>query len=188
MKISPVVAFSDQPMRSRSACALVRAGVGVAMAAVVLVGCSDQGSGPKADSLGGAKGASSSASPSPVSTDPKEAQLQYNRCMSEHGVDVPDIPAGGDGFSATTVARAPDPKAKAAAEACQKYLPSFVSDPKQAQQQKEQMHEYAQCMRDHGIDMSDDGVSSGPPADPSKLQAAGKACALSGSVSVGGTG
>jgi hypothetical protein len=153
----------------------------------------------------------------PTEADMQEAALEYARCMREHGIDMPDpqfeggggvmIQAGGPGESI-------DPEQlEAADEACQPIMEKIRGefeppDPEQLEQMKEAALEFAQCMREHGIDMPDpqfgeDGrvtqvIGGGrlgedaegvDPIDSERFQEASEACGGPGggfAVSVGG--
>ena len=157
-----------------------------------------------------------SASPGPsaaptASVDPEEAMEAFEACMQEHGVDIEvavvgeeGAPVGGEvrigeGPQGGTPAQPgggtpPDREAVAEAdEACRHLLPaggmgdpSATMDPELA----DQMLEFAQCMRDNGIDFPDPvfegggvtmqvGGPDGEGIDPSsdEFQAAQEACA-----------
>jgi hypothetical protein len=97
----------------------------------------------------------------------REAGLKFARCMREHGVDMPDpkpgpggrIELGGPGMG-------PQDKSTmdAAQKACQKFLES-VRPPELSKEQeqkfKDQALKFAQCMREHGIDMPDPHFEGG---------------------------
>ncbi len=144
--------------------------------------------------------------------DPEDAMLEYAQCMREHGVDMPDPQmddsgagvivmsgtASVDDVPTGTGVIGPDPAFDAAFEACQPIMDAVVGDveidPEVLAEQREQMLDFAQCMRDHGIDMPDpvfddnggisvqvggpgepgDGAASGPSDDD--WQAANEAC------------
>jgi hypothetical protein len=120
-------------------------------------------------------------------SDPKQAALNFSKCMREHGIDMPDPKFNGNGgISITVHAGAPgpkpdDPKFKAAEQACQKFMPNG-GQPKQLNpQQLQQALKFARCMRQHGIDVPDPGADGGiqvrgaGPDDP-KFKAAQEAC------------
>jgi hypothetical protein len=120
----------------------------------------------------------SSTPPQSAPTDPEEAMLGYTECMRDHGIEMEDPrPAGGEGGGGI-VAQAPDDdeEFQAAQEECEPLLDAVVSDfepdPEQEAEIREQLLEYAQCMRGHGIDMPDPtfdevggGLVVGPDAD-----------------------
>jgi hypothetical protein len=106
-----------------------------------------------------------------------EGALKFAKCMREHGVDMPDpqrsgggaIRIGGPGNHKSGPGEkgkrleGPDPKAKAANDACAKYLeagggPSM--DPAEVAKRQDAFVAYARCMRSKGIDMPDPKVSA----------------------------
>jgi hypothetical protein len=145
----------------------------------------------------------SSATPAP-SVDPEEAIFAFSDCMREHGVDVPDPQVveggggGGLGFRADpSGAPAIDRESEefqAAMEACRDLLDGFAAGPgngpELTEEQEQAMIDFAECMREHGIDMPDPvngGITFGlgdgeegaePPFDPQspEFQEANEAC------------
>jgi hypothetical protein len=99
------------------------------------------------------------------SDDMQQAALDFAKCMREHGIDFPDPQFNGDGgmvFSAGGEAgSAPDKdKMDAAQKACQPIMDKAQAnmpppDPKELEEQKEQILAFAKCMREHGIDFPD---------------------------------
>jgi hypothetical protein len=88
----------------------------------------------------------------------REAGLQYARCMREHGIDMPDPTPGQPGIRLSLPKGASPAKAKAADQACSKYLAKIKSQPMSEEQQKkfrDAALANARCMREHGIDMPD---------------------------------
>ena len=97
----------------------------------------------------------------------REAGLKFARCMREHGVDMPDPKAGpGGGIMLRGPDIGPEDKSKmdAAQKACQKYLES-VRPPELSKEQEQKFKDralkFAQCMREHGIDMPDPQFEGG---------------------------
>lgn len=143
------------------------------------------------------------APPTPPS-DPQEAMLAYVACMRDHGVEMPDPEFTADGgvimrVSGTadeddggpTVVGGPgDPAFVKAHEACGSLMEGTVRDldPEQVAQAQAEALAFAQCMRDHGVDMPDpqfsaDGGMSiaiggpdGARIDPETMQEAQEAC------------
>ena len=126
---------------------------------VALAACSANAAGPSGvaslESQG--TGAESSAQPS-ASLDPETAQLEFAKCMREHGIDMPDPEtAPGGGFTQRIeVGKDDADKMQAAQEACDHILANAGNfrgelDPEQL----DKMVDFAQCMREHGIDMPD---------------------------------
>jgi hypothetical protein len=134
--------------------------------ALVLVltaaGCSRKAHGPGVATAGGA---AASASPT-ASLDPQEAQRKFAQCMRDHGVEVgdPDSAGGPGGPGRITIHASEGAKSgtnmENALNACQHYLPAgklATPDP----QELEQMRQFAQCMRDHGVDIPDPDANGG---------------------------
>jgi len=131
------------------------------------------------------------ASPSPsASIDPRDAMLAFARCMREHGVDMPDPQPGQGGGFTITVGGPNDPDAgpfAEADEACRDLLgkpgDGFTDSMQLTPEDQQKFLDYAECMRDHGIDFPDpapvsgngDGVRVGAvaidPSDPAWAEA-----------------
>ena len=134
----------------------------------------------------------SSSTTAAPSADPEQAFLDFTACMREHGVDMPDpeISSAGGGFAfGITVEGGPAEEGAeegpissaeldqmmAANEACNHFLEGVIQEferPDMSEMQ-DQMLAFAQCMRDHGVDMpdpefSEDGAVTifGGPGDP----------------------
>src|SRR6266508_1571030 len=87
------------------------------------------------DKTGGVASLSGSGQPTATtnaggSTDPKQAALEFAKCMRQHGIDMPDPKFDANGRMSITVngkagagAGPDDPKFKAAQQACEHYLP-----------------------------------------------------------------
>ena len=163
--------------------------VGVVLSAVFVVACGGSG---------GKGGSGEQASKAEV----EEAQLEFAQCMREHGVDVPD-PTNGGGIVLKQSARGgpgekdaggSSPQIEAANEACEHLIKDVIPEPSpgQREEMKEQLLEFAQCMREHGIDMPDPtfegagkvkmsikGPRGGSPNDP-LMKKAQEACQSDG--------
>ncbi|MQA86164.1 MAG: hypothetical protein GEV03_16405 [Streptosporangiales bacterium] len=103
---------------------------------------------------GGVASAGEGTAKSSASANPDDQAVRFAQCMREHGVDMPD-PKPGDnpGLIRMTPGSDTSPEEmEEARAACQEYLPAPTGDP---QEMQDQMLKYAQCMRDHGIDMPD---------------------------------
>jgi hypothetical protein len=88
----------------------------------------------------------------------REAAVDFAECMREQGIDMKD-PEPGGGIMLQAGPGSNDPaKVEAAQQACQKHLenarPPELSD-EEEREFKERVLKFAQCMRDHGIDMPD---------------------------------
>jgi hypothetical protein len=153
----------EEPVTKRI---IKNAGFVAIVAAALLTGC---GGGDDADpaaevaSLGTepADDVEASAVPrSSVPTDPEEAQLAFAECMREHGIDMPDPGQAEGGMMIQRDASDGDQEEFEAAMAdCERFLDAVRSeiadDPELQAEMQEQMLEFTECMRDHGIDMPD---------------------------------
>ena len=128
--------------------------------------------------------------------DPQQAGLDFARCMREHGVDVPDPEPGegglikigpGPGGASQAVEQPFDPDFEEADKACRHLLADLIPDgegPTDPEAQDRAL-KFAQCMREHGVDMPDPEFRGGAialkieGADPQSptFQEAQKACA-----------
>jgi hypothetical protein len=171
----------------------------VSLAAVTLLAaCSGANAGPSVASLDDPDATTdpnASASPS-APTDPQEAFLAFAQCMRDHGIDMPDpeiSDEGGGKFSVGFSAEGrPDSinkeEMQAAEEACRPLLENAVGEggrPELSPEDEEKLLDFAQCMREHGIDMPDPGeggmvFNMGGPGedqiDPEDFEAAQEAC------------
>jgi len=133
-----------------------------------------------------------------TSDDPQgmeDALLEYAQCMRDHGVDYPDPDLSGGGPINVQIGGDPnDPAMRDADEACHSIMDEATSsfkplDPEEAARMQEQMLDFAQCMRDHGIDfpdpeLSDNGMvtvhaeagDAATPMDDPKFEEAQEAC------------
>jgi hypothetical protein len=113
-----------------------------------------------------------------------EGALKFAKCMREHGQDVPDPTRGAGGGVLQKMGKGSGPQKidQAAMQKAQKACEHFMSiggggpAPSPAEQAKRQdaFIAYAQCMREHGVDMPDPqfsgdgngtfsiGIASGP--------------------------
>lgn len=96
--------------------------------------------------------------------DPEEAMLSYTECMRDQGIDMPDpIANEGRGNGAFVVvedtAGGDMEDFMAAEEECSPLLEGAMSeienDPEHEAELREDMLEFAECMREQGIDMPD---------------------------------
>ena len=98
----------------------------------------------------------------------QEAALEFAKCMREHGIDMPDPTFNADGAGGGGVmieaggpGEAIDPEEMDAAnEACQPIMEAVRGefeppDPEELEQMTAEALEFAQCMREHGVDMPD---------------------------------
>lgn len=127
--------------------------------------------------------------------DAQQQALEYAECMRDHGIDMPDpqidengvmeIQIGGDAQDIDS------DKMAEAQEACQDLLPE-MEEPSEEEKAKieDAMLEFAECMREHGIDIPDPsendggmtisggekGIESAVDFDDPDFQAAQEAC------------
>ena len=169
--------------------------VGLAVA-LGLTGCSASGPSTSVASIGGAS--SSAAAPGGSGQQPDtaehDAMVKFAQCMRQHGVNMPDPPSNGAMAALPGVDPQKDPagaaKAQAANAACEKDLPNGG---KPSAQDVQKQLQFAQCMRQHGVDMPDPSANGGGAQlsinfnDP-KTATALKACdpTMAGGVPSGG--
>jgi hypothetical protein len=147
--------------------------------ATVVVGMAIIG-GLAACSSNGANGASSGSPSSPQSK--QQEMLAYVQCMRSHGVQMPDPDSNGMlRMQATQQQPGPESpdekKMDAANSACKHFVPEMNESP---EQQHVNEIKIAECMRQHGVQMSDPGPNQslalpGNPNDP-KIKTAMNAC------------
>jgi hypothetical protein len=127
-------------------------------------------------------GATPSASPSTGPTDRAEAMHKFAQCMRDHGIDMEDPEPG----QPITFKGGPGDKDKMdkAQKACQQYMPGGGELQTPDAAMLEQVRKYAQCMRDHGVDMPDPDpnepgkitINGGPDPESQAFKDAEKAC------------
>jgi hypothetical protein len=140
----------------------------------------------------------------------QQAMLDFAQCMRDHGVDMADPQFDEQGRGGVIVSGAesselPDEETmKAAQDACQPLMEDVIGrpgdnmDPEEVERRQQEALEFAQCMRDHGIDFPDPQFQDGgamtqrldvDPSDPD-FQAAQEECAGTngGPFTVGGPG
>ena len=137
-------------------------------AIAILAACSGAAANPSGvASLGSQSPEPSSSSEPEASVDPEDAALAFAQCMREHGVDMPDPQVGGNGEMSFSIrAGGPDgldrEQLQEAQEACQDLMPTGLGKPGDIpQEQRDAMLAFAQCMREHGIDMPDPQFETG---------------------------
>jgi hypothetical protein len=148
----------------------------VAAAGLALMACG------ASDVPGVATLAGNHANPSPSNhASAEQMRLQWAQCMRQHGVNVSDPNSSGD----VSISGTSKSAAQAAFQACQRYQQGTQHGAPLNQAQMDNLVKFAQCMRQHGINVSDpqqsggavsmrlpDGVSKNSP----QLQAAQHAC------------
>jgi hypothetical protein len=127
-------------------------------------------------------------------TSPKDAQaamLAHARCMRKHGVNVPD-PKPGGGEQLTMDSSINPETVDKAVKACESLMKDVgvKPSPEEIEKQFDAALKFAKCMRAHGVEMPDpkregDGIKitiggPGSSIDPTRMDAAQKACAKDG--------
>jgi hypothetical protein len=152
----------------------------IAPAVFGLAACGGNGTdGDGVASAGGGTAAAASASPS-QSVDPQEAALKFAQCMRQNGVDMPD--PDGSGRIQIRGERGDAEKTEAAMKKCRHFMEAGrragnPDDPKV----RDQMLKFAQCMRQHGVNVPDPQPGEGirlrmEKGSAAKVEAAHKAC------------
>ena len=101
----------------------------------------------------------------------EDAMLEFTECMREHGVDMPDPQTGGGGQGPMIIQREGGSEAdreefEAAQEECGEIMEDVFGDrpqrdPEEEAEMRDNALAYAECMREHGIDMPDPEFSEG---------------------------
>jgi hypothetical protein len=138
---------------------------------------------------GGSGGSSGGASDTSSSEDPQDRAVKFAQCMRDHGVDMPDPETDDKGRVRLRVGvgeKVDKDKLDAAMKACKKYNPigdgGRLNDLENDPEFQEAQLRWAQCMRDHGVDVPDPGSGErrgllvGKDQNSDKLQAAMDAC------------
>jgi hypothetical protein len=122
--------------------------------------------------------------------DPRDILVDFTRCLREEGVDVPDPDfeaAPGEARERLEEAGIDldDPHVQEAVQTCQPLLAGILQSfsPEQIQAFRDAIVEYAECMREQGIDLPDPDFTEGfdifggaaDPSDPA-FQAANQVC------------
>ncbi|WP_327045841.1 hypothetical protein OG320_29885 [Microbispora sp. NBC_01189] len=176
-------ATRSRPLRFRS----VQAGLCLALATALATAaaCGDAPDGASdGDGIAAASTARTTAEATPsasASTDLREAQLKFAQCMREHGVDMPDPDA--DGRVRITGRKGQEATTREAMRACEHFMKNAVGDRAGAgdPRERDRMLKFAQCMREHGVDMPDPKPGEGllvkvKPGQEKTLETAHKAC------------
>jgi hypothetical protein len=163
--------------------------VAIGLCAIGLVACGGGGSGASGDAGSGELSEAAL----------EEGRVEMSECLREHGVDVPDPVAGEKGLMLQKSGKGAggggvnldDPATQEALEACEDevdFKPPEMS-PEQEEEMKDNMLAFAQCMREHGVDMPDPefegggkvkmrigGPDGAPDLDGPAFEAAQEAC------------
>jgi hypothetical protein len=146
--------------------------IGAVLALAVLAAACGGSSGADNDGVASASGNKKAKSES-KSRDPQQAGLDFARCMREHGVDVPDpqpgegglirIGPGPEGGGGGPVEQPFSDEFAEADKACRHLLDDLIQDGDGQIDPKEQDRalKFAQCMREHGVNMPDPQFSGG---------------------------
>lgn len=154
---------------------------GLVAGSVALAGCGGPAEGAGVATAGGSATPSASATPSLSAED---AALKFAQCMRAHGVDMPDPTFNGSGGVAIRIQGGATPqKVQKAQEACKQYMPRLGGNGpgKLDAAAQDRALKFAQCMRDHGVDMPDPDFSGGGV----QLRARAGSSSGSGSKNVG---
>jgi hypothetical protein len=122
------------------------------LALLLLGGCGTEDGGDGVASAG--NGQTEETSASEPSLTPHEMGVKFAQCMRENGVDIDD-PKPGEGIQMKLegVDRA---TVEAAQEACREYSPQQNAGPEQQAEMAERGRQFAQCMRDNGVEAFQD--------------------------------
>ncbi|SEG53016.1 hypothetical protein SAMN05444920_1038 [Nonomuraea solani] len=131
-----------------------------ALLAALATGCGSQQAATGVASVT-AVSAKPSPSASPTGTaDPQEQGRKFAQCMREHGIPMEDPdPDGGGGFQAMGQ-DIDKKKVDAALDACRAVAP-FKDRATLKPEDVDRLREFAQCMRDNGVDMPDPDPDGG---------------------------
>ncbi len=158
-------------------------------AALLLAGCGAKGDdASKVASISTPRSAGTNAPADNSGKSDEDKMRDYAKCMREHGIDMPDPkPAGeGGGMAITLGGDGTDMgKMEAAQKACKQLMPNGGEPKPMSPEELDKARQQAKCMREHGIDMPDPDPTGkgamrigGPGDDPSKFEAAAKACGM----------
>jgi hypothetical protein len=169
--------------------ALVLAAAVLAVAAAACGGSDDE---PEVAELPAAAdtGEPENGATTDAARDPRDILVDFTRCLREEGVDVPDPDFEADPAEAREQLEEAgidldDPRVQEAVQTCQPLLGGILQSltPEQVQAFRDAIVEYAECMREHGIDLPDPDFSGGldifggavDPSDPA-FQEANEEC------------
>jgi hypothetical protein len=158
--------------------ALAAFGVAMLVGPATACGSSDDDAGGEVASLddGAADAPEATTEGTSSPEDIEEAMLAFTECMRDHGIDMPDpqVDGEGGGMAIAIEGDVEDGRFQEAQEACEPLMANargnIEIDPEEQAEMQAEMLEFAECMREHGIDMpdpvfSDDGrvTQQGPP-------------------------
>jgi hypothetical protein len=140
---------------------LVFAGPALALAVAVLAGCG--GGEPAQENVASVSGGGAAPTASASAGADPEQGRKFAACVRENG--VPDFPdPGPDGrfdFQQFRDADIDRQKLQSAREACRDLAPNGGQRPQLDAAQQEQFRQFAQCMRDNGVDVPDPDPNGG---------------------------
>jgi hypothetical protein len=128
-----------------------------AVLALTITGCGTDKTGSGVASAGGPS-AVSNASASASASDPDQGR-KFAQCMRDHGVDMPD-PSPDGGFGGGPAVNRDAPEFQKAIDACRSLLPGGGDLSKLDPKMIDQLRQFTQCMRDHGVDVPDPDPNS----------------------------
>jgi hypothetical protein len=148
------------------------AGVSMVALSVALLGACGGGSDDDSPDVASLDDEESSTDSSPdgtatettTATDPEQAMLDFAECMRDHGIDMEDPQFDSEGRGGINLEATPEneDELEAAQEACQPLLEDAMGDveidPEQEAEMRQRALEFAQCMRDHGVEDFPDPV------------------------------
>lgn len=179
---------TNSPHIGRSRSALIGAFLALGLLGAACGGDTEQAAAPAVASLPDATPSSSEAeTPSddagPVSDEDAEAaQLRFDQCMLDEGVDQNELfgDASEDGGIIVEADEADFQAYEAALEMCEPILEAVFGDftlsPEQTAAQADIEARFNQCMVDQGFTMSDGGIELDESQDPTDLEAAFDMC------------
>jgi hypothetical protein len=160
---------------------MVRMGLLAVLAAVSLAACGGGGDGDDdgvaslgtdesaAEDDGGDEGGDGDGEM--TDAEREDAMLEFTECMREHGIDMPDPQTGGGGQGPVVMrqeggSEADREELEAAQEECGEIMEDVFGDrpaidPEEEAEMRDNALAYAECMREHGIDMPDPEFSDG---------------------------
>lgn len=127
--------------------------IATALLAALAAGCGGQQGGTGVASVSENPPPSGGATPT-ATADPKEQGRKFAQCMREHGIPMEDPDPNGGGGLQVMDENIDKNKLKEASEACRAYAP-FLDRRQLNPEEVEQLRQFAQCMRENGVDMPD---------------------------------
>lgn len=151
----------DEATSAHSTSAIKRrrrlAAAAAATALVVLGACSTGGGGEGVASAGGEpRRTDSGETDDAAAADPDTQALRFAACMRDNGIDMPDPGPGPQGLGDAFQAVAQDSDRDTLQQAlntCQDLMPQYAA---QEQHTDDVMLDLAECLREQGLDVSDD--------------------------------